>query len=398
MTEMFLLGAGASVEAGIPDAYGMTRVMLESVAADDENRYRRLDKVLQFVVGGLLFQQGVRGENPYDGVNIEDLFNAIILLGERHHSDLGPFISSWHPQLMGFESGRLTTSASRGLLEAIFEPVQDYVRQIGGRWRPARIDTFSSSHVFEPRFADAVRQVVIGGEGRLFKAAADAMILKLVGMVWITDPARVAYLTPLVRHANVSNSTVVTLNYDNSIELAGQVTGVAVDTGFDSWSDTGEFGFEEGKVPLLKLHGSIDWALSDGVITEARPLPFQVIKKVSPNADEPQGLHPAVVFGGKNKLTAKGPFLGLLRAFDRALSSASSLWAIGYSFRDEHVNEFITKWFNGEPTRQVIIVNPRRDTIDKGLARDLLEGHGQTRVRVVESTAAMGISELGARG
>jgi hypothetical protein len=83
MTDLFLLGAGASIEAGIPDAYGMTEIMLNKFIDDDFYRYRRVDKALQFVVGGLLFQQGIRGENPYAGVNIEDLFNTVNLLRIR---------------------------------------------------------------------------------------------------------------------------------------------------------------------------------------------------------------------------------------------------------------------------------------------------------------------------
>ena len=107
MTELFLLGAGASVEAGVPDAYRMTNEMVKRLSEDDMSRYRRIDKVLQFVVGGLLFQQGIKGENPFDGINIEDLFNAVKLLGDRQNSDLSPFISSWHPELEGLENGKM---------------------------------------------------------------------------------------------------------------------------------------------------------------------------------------------------------------------------------------------------------------------------------------------------
>ncbi len=79
MTELFLLGAGASIEAGIPGAYGMSKAMLDKFTNDPRYLNRRFNKVLEFVVGGLLFQQGFKGENPFDGVNIEDLFNAVVL-------------------------------------------------------------------------------------------------------------------------------------------------------------------------------------------------------------------------------------------------------------------------------------------------------------------------------
>jgi NAD-dependent SIR2 family protein deacetylase len=416
MTELFLLGAGASVEAGIPDAYKMTNEMLKKLTEDDMSRFRRIDKVLQFVAGGLLFQQGIKGENPFDGVNIEDLFNAVKLLGDRQKSELGPFISSWHPQLVGLESGRMASSTSRKLLETIYKPIQEHVeestkelrkevmddigRALEGRHvfsrnsRSKKIETFFASTRFEDSLKEAIRQVVIGGEGELFKTAADAMILKLVEMVWITDPIKVAYLVPLLQYAKDTNSIIATLNYDNSIELAGQNASIEIDTGFDSWSNSGDFIFDEHKTPLLKLHGSIDWALSDGRTSKEKPLPFQIIQKVDPNADKQSSFHPAVVFGGKNKLTAKGPFLSLLRAFDLQLSKSEILWMIGYSFRDEHVNEFIVNWFNADPTRAIKIINPKPDSLDTEFTQHLLRGSANERVHIISKTTAEGVLNL----
>jgi len=386
MTELFLLGAGASVEAGIPDAFRMTKVMLDKFSNDIYSR--RINKILQFVVGGLLFQQGIKGENPYGGVNIEDLFNTVLLLGERQNSELGPFISSWHPQLIGLEGGELTGFTGRKLLETIYEPIE---RFLGGKYRTSsgmnRIDTFHSSSRFESSFTEAVRQIESGGEGRLFEAAADAMISKLVEMVWIIDPSIVEYLIPLVKYAKDQNSAITTLNYDNTIELTGHVSGIEIDTGFEAWSATGDF-------PLLKLHGSIDWALSHGQTSKEKPLPYQIIQQVDPNANQKRDIRPAIVFGGKNKLTAKGPFLSLLRAFENNLSKSEILTVIGYSFRDEHVNEFIANWFNGNPARLIRIINPDPKSIEREFTPYLFSGRGGDRVNVIAEKAAQGISEL----
>ena len=209
MTELFLLGAGASVEAGVPDAYKMTKEMLKSISEDQLFRHRRIDKVLQFVAGGLLLRQGIRGENPFDGVNIEDLFNAVILLGDRQNSELEPFISSWHPQLEGLESGKMASFTSRDLLKTIYEPIEKNIKETteellkqfrellkqgrSSSIRVKEIDTFFASSRFETKLTQAVRQIVTGSEGKLFKAAADAMILRLGEMVWITDQEK--YLT-----------------------------------------------------------------------------------------------------------------------------------------------------------------------------------------------------------
>ena len=54
-------------------------------------------RALNYVIGGLMLQKGARGENPYEGLNIEDVFNAMDLLAERTHFEAAPFIAGWHP-------------------------------------------------------------------------------------------------------------------------------------------------------------------------------------------------------------------------------------------------------------------------------------------------------------
>lgn len=410
MKELFLLGAGASVEAGVPDAYKMTIKMLKKIADDQRAHYLRFDKVLQFVVGGLLFQQGIKGENPFDGINIEDLFNAVLLLSDRQNSELSPFISSWHPQLIGLESGKMASFTSRELLKTINEPIEKFVKETtdelveqferllergrSSSLRRKEIETFFASSRFETKFTEAVRQVVSGSEGKLFKATANAMIQRLVEMVWITDVEKINYLIPLLQYVIDTHSAIVTLNYDNTIELVGQVMGIDIDTGFDEWSKSGEFTFGNGKIPLIKLHGSIDWALSSGNTAKEKPLPYQIIQKVDPNAKDQRNFQPAIIFGGKNKLTAKGPFLSLLQSFEEQLLESEILTVIGYSFRDEHVNEFITNWFNGDIVRTIKIINPNPHSLDDGFAQPLLNGYAKDRVQIIKEIASNGILSL----
>ena len=331
MKELFLLGAGASVEAGVPDTYKMANQMLSKFIENGNNNYAQYAKILKFVIGGLLFQQGINGENPFNGVNIEDLFNTVLLLSERHDSELSPFIGAWHPRIVDFESGDLRSFQSQELLNTINEPIEKYIKKKIDEFAREikyhqsafvhvdQIETFFNSVKFERQFIDAVRQVLLGGEGILFRRTADVMMQELVKMVWITDEEKVDYLTPLISLVKNQTPIIVTLNYDNSIELVGQHNRIYVDTGFDAWSESGEFTFVKGKIPLIKLHGSIDWALYAGDIDDDKPLPYQMIKRVELNPDELKDHKPAVIFGGKNKLTAKGPFLSLLRTFEKEL-------------------------------------------------------------------------------
>jgi NAD-dependent SIR2 family protein deacetylase len=393
MAKIFLLGAGASVEAGIPATYDMTSKMLTNFSDDQRAHYYRYDEVLQFVVGGLLFQQGIRGENPYNGVNIEDLFNAVLLLSDRQNSEVSPFISSWHPQLISLESGKLSTSISRELLSTINEPIEKYVQSILSR--PKReIDTFFASSRFSSIFSDAVRQVMSGSEGILFRNTANAMIQQLIEMVWLTDSEKIHYLIPLIKYCKKTSAPIVTLNYDNSIELASHTLGIEVDTGFDMWSKSGEFAFRENNIPLIKLHGSIDWALYEGRIEKDKPLPYQMIKKVDPNSKNHEAIHPAIIFGGKNKLTAKGPFLSLLQSFELQLAHSDVLTVIGYSFRDEHVNEFIANWFNGDVNRRIIIIDHKPESINKDIKKYLDSRYLEDRLEIINDVASKGIGSI----
>src|SRR5262249_40354258 len=65
-----------------------------------------------------------------------------------------------------------------------------------------------------------------------------------------------------------------------------------------------------------------------------------------------------VVFGSKNKLTADGPFLDLLRAFQRELLKAQTLTIVGYSFADVHINICISQWLNLNAANRLRIVDP----------------------------------------
>lgn len=96
MSEMLLLGAGASIEANVPGTYKMTEKIVEKFASDFHLR-RRYAHALNFVVGGLLFEQGKLGNNPLtSGVNVEDLFNAVMPNSSQTGTRSKPHRSSAH--------------------------------------------------------------------------------------------------------------------------------------------------------------------------------------------------------------------------------------------------------------------------------------------------------------
>lgn len=60
----------------------------------------------------------------------------------------------------------------------------------------------------------------------------------------------------------------------------------------------------------------------------------------------PVGAHgdPALVFGHGAKLRADSPFLSLSAESESRLAGATRLAIVGYSFRDDHVNDVIRRW------------------------------------------------------
>lgn len=410
MKEMVLLGAGASVEAGIPDTFDMTRRMMALFAED--HGLRTPNQVIHFAVGGLLFQRGIRGEDPFEGVNVEELFNAVQLLAERESLEAAPFIGSWHPLVQTLDqlaparadldkiqreilnsvtkaisdAGKDSLSSSAGndidrFMDELVNGrkpsrklgrlVSDLIKTAFEKLRPG---SSSGNSALKSELSKAVEQKERPGRGAIFRRTTSLMIQALAKMVWIEDQHRVAYLQPLVRTSGDEPRVIATLNYDNGIELSASACGVAVSTGIDVWSREQRFPQAESGVSLIKLHGSIDWAIKEGKRSVDRPIPFATIERLDSSAVREKHFHPAVIFGGRNKLTAAGPFLDLLRWFQQELKRVDRLTVVGYSFRDDHVNEFIGEWLNGDPSRVIRVINGpgfRRTSIT--FAQHLLE-------------------------
>ncbi|MCD6297975.1 MAG: SIR2 family protein [Deltaproteobacteria bacterium] len=95
-------------------------------------------------------------------------------------------------------------------------------------------------------------------------------------------------------------------------------------------------------VRLWKLHGSINWRLSeDGVVCRAFPI----------DKDQIPLIHPSHL---KYEESRRMPYLAMidrLRAFNKM--SSAVLIICGYSFRDDHINEAIIESLKGNPTCQV---------------------------------------------
>jgi len=331
MTELVILGAGASADADIPTA----REMSAAIASHLESRQSDIAGVLHFVVGGMLFHLGQTGLNPLAGIDVEELISAAELLAERQSLQISPFVSAWHPTVEWLDR-------PAGLRQRGF-PSHDLARAMGSL----------KSRDMAKGIEEAIRAGVKPGDGRVYRQLAREMTGALVALVEIADPSKVDYLTPITARAKERGRLVVaTLNYDRSIEIIAERTGCAVDTAIDSWA-SGRLSLAAEGIVLLKLHGSVDW-VADDVVKNGRPMRNLIVRMRDKESDSDY-VRPALVFGQRNKLQVEGPFLDLLLAFRGELEGAKHVTVIGYSFRDQHVNHYLAAWLNADVSRTMTV-------------------------------------------
>lgn len=144
----------------------------------------------------------------------------------------------------------------------------------------------------------------------------------------------------LLRTANPLIS-VVTTNYDRLAEYAANIAEAEVFTGFSSgWiqrfiGDVSKSSYPhrtvgyQGKVQILKVHGSLDWFRTPSQEPIAIPLSENV----------PQNCQPLIVTPGVSKYREvhKDPFRTVMSQADDVLKNASCYLCMGFGFNDEHV-------------------------------------------------------------
>lgn len=148
----------------------------------------------------------------------------------------------------------------------------------------------------------------------------------------------------LLRTAN-PQLFVVTTNYDRLAEYAANMANAEVFTGFTSgWiqrfvsedisaiQTRRNTGFE-GRVHVLKVHGSLDWFLNHASEPIAIPLAHEI----------PTSFQPLIVTPGISKYREvhKDPFRTIMTQCDAILKTAHSYFCIGFGFNDEHVQPIL---------------------------------------------------------
>jgi SIR2-like domain len=329
---LVLLGAGASVEAGVPATFTMTEKL---VAAIGQLPHSTIAQALNFVCGALMSHDSAQGKSPYIGPDVERVFAAVELLAERNELEVTPFVSTWHQGVDAWDK-----KAAPPFFEHNFQ--QALAGRVGRR--------------VQPLIEGLISSMTNPGTGEVYKYLAREMIdhlRKIVAPPYVS----LSYLVPLISAASSPGGiTIATLNYDLTIEQACHEAEISADTGIERWIKERQWNWADDGVRLLKLHGSIDWCWEPLPTDQGEMEMPTVVQSTAPGSENRD---PVLVFGLRNKLRPDGPFLSLLAEFEDMLSACDRLIVVGYSFRDEHINEIIRRWTRDDKTRTLALVDPQ---------------------------------------
>jgi SIR2-like domain len=148
-----------------------------------------------------------------------------------------------------------------------------------------------------------------------------------------------SYMVPFVQKCIELDSPVISLNYDTCVEMTAEELGYSVNLG-----NVKSVVRRNKSLRMIKPHGSKDWAsVGNGFAAERGG--------VIP-------LLPDKALIGGNKVTTVEPFWGQLKDFERCLDGLSVLVVVGFSYADEHINDFVIRWFRRTHGANLIHVSP----------------------------------------
>ncbi len=288
-----LLGAGASVEANIPDSSKMVH-NIEAAISDEDSSWCCFRDLYRYIRSAVFYAEGlggIFGDNvPF---NIERLVNVLDELRKKEHHTLYPFVGAWNPKLLD-------------------------VADTG----------FKCVHNFR------------------------SAIMQILRNEWIALPQRekADYYLGLLQFQREYEYPlrVFSLNYDLCVEeVCGHEN---VQRGFSGrtwdWRLFDETSDDQRPLLLYKLHGSMDWLFTDNGRVEYTDSPSTI-------SDEKI----ALIFGTSYKLQYVDPFLFLAYELRRwTLDAARLIICVGYGFNDDHINGILQQSLRQDQSRKLLAV------------------------------------------
>ena len=290
---VLLLGAGASVDAGIPDSRTMIAELEELLSRDD--RWDRFLDLYRYVRSAIFYADGLKGVFGGDvSFNIERLVNVLSELHKRERRTLYPFVGAWNPKLLDVAGES-------------FESVR--------RFRTRIIEVLRKSWIALPRVEDA------------------------------------EYYSGIMRFQEEYGYPlrVFSLNYDLCVEQTCGREDVQMGFAGRTWDWRLFDEASDDALPLLlyKLHGSTDWYFDDdGKVTYSdspSTIPDDKVALIFAAEYKLRYIDPFLFFAYE------------LRRW--TLDTARLIVSIGYGFSDDHINGILRQSLRQDATRRLLVVD-----------------------------------------
>lgn len=307
---LFLLGAGASVDAGIKHARAMTLDIEEKIRTD--NDFEDFNDLYNYLKSSIIYQRGLEGAFDDQAATIEELLDVLSEINQKHQNKLYPFIGGWNIHLLKVAGDE-------------FEKVSNLDKQIRDQlFQWINISNYDKSSYFQG-FKDLISD--IGSAVRVF-----------------------------------------TLNYDICVEKALDKSDFHIELGFNGdrqWeaskfdsnvnSDVGLY--------LYKLHGSIDWIRDQdngGVLTVCDN-PQRNPELIFGTAAKLSSIDPYLFYVHELRKYSLNEALRFIVV-------------IGYSFSDDYINSLIGQAITRSEYLKVLVVAPmfeeKKDSVDARITQE----------------------------
>jgi SIR2-like domain len=341
---IFLLGAGASIDAGLSDTNKLTRKIYDILI---RNHDKAPSKVYGYVIAKILAKKVREGGSPFEQVNVEEVYAGIESIIHRDGNIASEFVSNWDPVLDKLMPSFDQSTFSRSLSElySIYGGQGDriYVKADHGKLQ---------------KIVNELTKIA----SRSGPAGATHILTRLIGALIVClrhDQTQTKYIEDIIKIAHKNGAVFGSLNYDLVLEDSLTKLGITYDYGLNNWNTKKLVQFQKTKstTRLLKMHGSMNWFENGEDITVEEP-----------NFEDGDQSNwslkplPQMIFGDANsKLRPDGPFLQLRHEFEKSLLSTNVLVIIGYAFADTHLNSIIRRWTSTRRKAKMIVVDPSTD-------------------------------------
>lgn len=373
----FLVGAGASLGAGLPSTGDLTARVLagDAFRGSDSNYY----------LGAHPNPAVVPPEPNYLG--------AVLAMASELKGEVDAFYSGYPFRAANYEDIYYLAAQVADAISGEYD--NPAVRLLLERLQPIALRYFSSNRAYATT------------ESILLEAASET-VRYIESLVWhsLLADLKAAECVDLVRDAACDDSLkscdIFTLNHDVLIEATLEKCGVVFTDGFGEnqgsvrvW-DSRLLEEPALRVVLAKLHGSVSWCgyRGYGLCNTQDGDMYHVTRQdgtidVAAVGDG----RPTLLCGTFNKMLhyLRDPFLELHLLMRRRLVVTNRLVITGYGFGDKGVNNRVWEWMSATPENAIVLVHKESERLQDeargAIRRAWPEWEKAGRLRIVESWA-----------